>query len=79
MMRQEPPNRTEIMLQALVEEQRNTNTLLTGIRHKVEYTSLLLLVAFLLHFIGCPMLELGRESQYQPPPYQATLPRTSPR
>ena len=66
------------MLEQLVREQQNTNTLLAGIRHKVEYSAMLLLVALLLHFIGCPMMDGIRESRYRPPLYPITPTRTSP-
>lgn len=78
MMMHEPPNRTEILLQKMLDEQHEHGEMLHAIRHHVSYATMILLVAFLLHFIGCPIMDGVRQERYQSLGHQAMPSRLLP-
>ena len=61
----EPYNRTERLLEESLRMQHRTLQALDKIRNYVTSIAVIVLLAFLLHFMGCPAMEAARQERYQ--------------
>ena len=78
----EPPTRGQQLLEQMIREQmairneikqqkEDTLGMLHSIYKQVTAIAIVVLVAFVLHFIGCPMMDAARSTRYQSLGHQA--------